>query len=103
GPERPGLVARWPSVAGRQGSHEQVVVALVPGRGGLGGPDRVQQSQVIGVGQGLVAGLGGREQLAVVAHVERRLGFPRREAVAARGAPMVTPGYAGSLAAAPCR
>ena len=55
----------WPAVAGRQGVHEQVAVALVPGGGGLGGPDRVQQGQVVGVGQGLVAGLGGGEQLAV--------------------------------------
>ena len=36
-------------------------------------------------------------------HVERRSGFPRREAVAAPGTPMVTPGQVGSLAAAPCR
>ena len=36
------------------------------GRGGLGGPDRVQDGQVIGVGQGLVAGLGGRVLLAIV-------------------------------------
>src|SRR6516225_3833991 len=33
----------------------------------------------------------------------RRSGFPWREAVAAPGTPMVTPGHAGSLAAAPCR
>jgi len=35
--------------------------------------------------------------------VERRSGFPWREAVAAPGTPMVTPGQVGSLAAAPCR
>jgi hypothetical protein len=35
--------------------------------------------------------------------VERRSGFPWREAVAAPGMPMVTPGQVGSLAAAPCR
>ena len=35
--------------------------------------------------------------------VERRSGFPWREAVAAPGTPMATPGQAGSLAAAPCR
>jgi hypothetical protein len=35
--------------------------------------------------------------------VERRSGFPWREAVAAPGTPMVTPGHAGSLAAAPRR
>lgn len=31
---------------------------LVAGRGGLGGPDRVQRGEVVGVGEGLVAGLG---------------------------------------------
>ena len=46
------------AVSGRQGTGEEVGVALVAGGGGLGGPDRVQQGQVIGVGQGLVAGLG---------------------------------------------
>ena len=35
--------------------------------------------------------------------VERRLGFPWREAVAAPGTPMVTWGQVGLLAAAPCR
>ena len=59
------LVAGWPAVAGRQGVHEQVAVPLVPGRGGLGGPDRVQDGQVVDVGQGLVAGLGGGVLLAV--------------------------------------
>ena len=37
------------------------------------------------------------------AAVERRLGFPWREAVAAPGTPMVTSGQVGLLAAAPCR
>ena len=59
------LVAGFPAVAGRQGVHEQVAVPLVPGRGGLGGPDRVQDGQVVDVGQGLVAGLGGGLLLAV--------------------------------------
>ena len=40
---------------------------------------------------------------AVVTAVERRLGFPWREAVAAPGTPMVTSGQVGLLAAAPCR
>src|SRR5689334_8862322 len=44
---------------------------------GLGGPDRVQDGQVIGICEGLVAGLGGRDLLAVVVedggeHAERR-------------------------------
>ena len=42
-PQPPGLVAGLAAVAGRQGVQEQVAVALVPGGGGLGGPDRVQQ------------------------------------------------------------
>ena len=74
--------AWWPGslpVAGRQAGHEQVVVALLAGGGGLGGPDRVQDRQVVGVGQGLVAGLGGGQQLAVTVqhagqHGERVLG-----------------------------
>jgi hypothetical protein len=41
--------------------------------------------------------------LRLAASVERRSGFPWREAVAAPGTPMVTPGHAGSLAAAPRR
>ena len=53
------------AVAGREGGREQVVVSLVAGRGGLGGPDGVQEGQVVGVGQGLVPGLGGGVQLAV--------------------------------------
>jgi hypothetical protein len=70
-------VAGFGAVAGRQGVHEQVAVVLVAGRGGLGGPDRVQDREVVGVGQGLVAGLGGRELLAVAVehggqHAERR-------------------------------
>ena len=42
-------------------------------------------------------------RLLVPLTVERRPGFPWREAVAAPGTPMVTTGQAGSLAAAPCR
>ena len=41
------------------------MVALVAGGGGLGGPDRVQQGEVVGVGQGLVSCLGGGVLLAV--------------------------------------
>ena len=53
-PQPFGLVAGLAAVAGRQGVHEQVLVPLVAGRGGLGGPDRVQERQVVRVGQGLV-------------------------------------------------
>jgi hypothetical protein len=64
-PQPPGLVAGRPPVAGRQGVHQPVAVDLIPGRGGFGGPDRVQDGQVVGVGQGLVAGLVGGVLLAV--------------------------------------
>jgi hypothetical protein len=53
------LVARW------EGGQVEVAVALVAGRGGLGGPDRVQDRQVVGVGQGLLAGLDRGQLLAV--------------------------------------
>ena len=58
-----------------------------------------------GPGAGGQHGLGaaGGGHAVSVAGVERRSGFPWREAVAAPGTPMVTPGQAGSLAAAPCR
>ena len=67
------------AVAGREGLHEQVLVPLVAGGGGLGGPDRVQQGQVVRVGQGLVPGLGGGQQLAVaVQHAgQHGEGLPR--------------------------
>ncbi len=52
-------------VAGRQAGQEQVVVALLAGGRGLGGPDGVQDGQVIGVSQGAVAVLGGGVELAV--------------------------------------
>ena len=82
-PQPPGLVARLAAVFGGQGGQEQVAVALLAGGGGLGGPDGVQHGQVVGVGEGLVAGLGGRELLAVMVqdgceHAQRRarLGRP---------------------------
>ena len=64
-PQPPGLVAGARGGRGGQGGREQVAVALLAGRGGFGGPDRVQQGQVVGVGEGLLAGLGGRALLAV--------------------------------------
>ena len=57
-PQPPGLVARLAAVSGRQGGQEQVAVALLAGGGSLGGPDRVQQGQVVGVGEGLAGGSG---------------------------------------------
>ena len=55
---------------------------LLAGGGGFGGPDRVQHGQVVGVGQGLLAGLGGRGLLAVSVqhacqHAQRRTGRGR--------------------------
>ena len=38
-PQPLGLVAGFSAVTGRQGVHQLVAVGLVPGRGGLGGPD----------------------------------------------------------------
>ena len=71
------LVPRWCSAGRRR--RQQVSVALLAGRGGFGGPDRVQQGQVVGVGEGLLAGLGGRVLVAVTVqhpgqHPQRRAG-----------------------------
>ena len=71
-PQPPGLVARLAAVSGGQGGQEQVAVALLAGGGSLGGPDRVQHGQVVGIGESLLAGLGGRELLAVVVQDARR-------------------------------
>jgi hypothetical protein len=62
-----------------QCAREQLAVALLAGRGGFGGPDGVQHGQVVGVGEGLLAGLGGRVLLAVTVqdggqHSERLAG-----------------------------
>ena len=65
-PQPPGLGAGLGAVARRQRVHEQGAVVLLAGRGGLGGPDRVQDGQVVSVGEGLVPGLGGRDLLAVM-------------------------------------
>ena len=59
------LVAGFLPVSRRQGRQEQVLVALVAGGAGFGGPDRVQDGQVVGVGQGLLPGLGRGQLLAV--------------------------------------
>jgi hypothetical protein len=44
------LVAGLAAVGERQDALQQVPVPLVAGGGGLGGPDRVQDGQVVGVG-----------------------------------------------------
>ena len=71
------LVAGLGVVTGRQGADQQVLVVLLAGRGGLGGPDRVQHGQVVGGGEGPVPCLGGGVLLAVTfedggEHAERR-------------------------------
>ena len=84
GPPQPtGLVAGLSPVSGWQVGHEQVPVALFAGRGGLGGPDRVQDGQVVGVGQGLLPGLGRGLLLAISVqhsgqHSQRVPGLGRR-------------------------
>ena len=59
------LVARFLPVSRRQGRQQQVPVALLAGGAGFGGPDRVQDGQVVGVGQRLLPGLGRGQLLAV--------------------------------------
>jgi hypothetical protein len=76
-PQPAGLVAGFGTMLVGQGGHEQVAVALLAGRGGLGSPDRMQDREVVGVSEGLVAGLGGRLLLAVMVqdrgeHAQRR-------------------------------
>jgi len=44
-----------------------LVIAIVAGVAGFGGPDRVQDGQMVGVGQVAAPGLGGREFGAVPA------------------------------------
>ena len=54
-----GPVGEGLAVAGRQRGGDQVAVAVVAGGGGLGGPDGVQGSEVVGVGQVALPGRGG--------------------------------------------
>ena len=76
-PQPPGLVTGLAAVFGGQGGQEQGAVALLAGGRSLGGPDRVQHGQVVGVGEGLAPGLGGRELLAVMVQDGGELGLPR--------------------------
>ena len=98
--------AWWPGsrrCSGRQAGQEQVPVVLLAGRGGLGGPDRVQDGQVIGVGQGMLPGLGRGGLLAVSVqhagqHGERVAGLGRRGgglAVVAGGEAVVAGQFGG--------
>jgi hypothetical protein len=58
-PQPPFLRSQVVAVAGGQGGGEDVAVALVAVRGGLGDPDGVQDGEVVGVGQVLPHHLGG--------------------------------------------
>ena len=55
---------RWP---GGSAAMHQLPVPVVAGAAGLGGPDRVQDGQVVGVGQVPPPGLGGGQLGAVAA------------------------------------
>ena len=59
------LVARFLPVSRRQRRQQQVPVALLAGGAGFGGPDGVQDGQVVGVGQRLLPGLGRGQLLPV--------------------------------------
>ena len=102
-PQPPGLVAGLSPMVRRQGAHEQVPVVLLAECGGLGGPDRVQDGQVIGVCQGMLPGLGRGGLLAVSVqhagqHRERVAGLGRRGggvAVVAGGEAVVAGQFGG--------
>ena len=63
----PGPVGELAAVPGRQRGHHELAVAVVAGGLGFGGPDRVQDGEVVGVGQVAAPGLGGRQFGAVAA------------------------------------
>ena len=66
GAEQPaGLVRQRLPVAGRERGHDQVAVAVVAGGCGFGGPDRVEDGQVVGVGQVALPDRGGGQLGAV--------------------------------------
>jgi hypothetical protein len=58
-------VGKLTTVVRRQGGQDQIPVAVVGGGAGLGGPDRVQDGEVIGVGQVLLPDLGRGQRSAV--------------------------------------
>jgi len=70
-------------VPGRERGREELCVPLLAGGGGLGGPDSVQDGQVVGIGQCTLPGLGRRLLLAVSVqdlgeHPKRILGIISR-------------------------
>jgi hypothetical protein len=52
---------------GRERGRDELAVAVVPRVAGIGGPDRVKDGQVVGIGQVAAPGLAGREFGAVAA------------------------------------
>ena len=62
-----GPVGELAAVPGRQRGRDELAVAVVAGGAGFGGPDRVQDGEVVGVGQVAAPGLGGRQFGAVAA------------------------------------
>ena len=62
-----GPVGELAAVPGRQRGRDELAVAVVAGVAGFGGPDRVQDGEVVGVGQVAAPGLGGRQFGAVAA------------------------------------
>ena len=54
-------------MAGRERGHDELAVVVVAGVAGFGGPDRVQDGEVVGVGQVAAPDLRGRQFGAVAA------------------------------------
>ena len=84
-PQPPGLRAGLAPVLGRQAGREQIAVASLVGRGDLVGPDRMQNREVVRIGQGVLPSLGRGQLLAVSVqhpgqHGERVSGASHRDA-----------------------
>ena len=68
GAEQPsGLVGERLAAAGRERGRDELAVAVVAGGLGFGGPDRVQDGEVVGVGQVTLPDYGGGQLGAVAA------------------------------------
>jgi hypothetical protein len=61
-----GLMRQGLAVAGQEGGQDQVAVAVVAGGCGFGGPDRVEDAEMVGVGQAALPD-GGCGQFGAVA------------------------------------
>ena len=82
-------------VAGRERGQDQVAVAVVAGGCGFGGPDRVQDGQVVGVGQVALPDRGGGQLGAVAAQDVGEHG-DRLPRVGAAPPPVHWPGRGGT-------